>query len=168
MGVCHRACALAQDQTGLLISGLSFSDGLIPCETLEQAQDALEGQRVPILLPSRIIFDLNPIEKTWDVTSDAVAAWFAWLVHATWLVILTDVDGIYYPPNMVGSQDHLLPEVSPERVREIGVSSVDACVPALLTQARLDCVILNGWRPNRLKDWFAGRPTIGTSIRTAQ
>lgn len=77
----HRACAKAQDQTGLMLEGLSSSEKSVACEDLNAVLESLSNKKLPILMPSRIIFDIEPFERTWVITSDSMAAWFAWLVH---------------------------------------------------------------------------------------
>lgn len=160
----HQACALAQDQTGLLIADASFSRGLAACATLAACRAALDSGQVAVLLPSRLLFDLDPIEKTFDVTSDAVAAWLAWLVAARRLVVLTDVDGVF-AGGRLGSRRHLKQEISAGRLLEMGHTAIDACAAAFLEAREMDCAILNGNFPDRLRHWAEGRRVVGTMVR---
>jgi hypothetical protein len=164
---CHRACALAQDQTGMILCDPSLASGLIACESLEAMMAVLRQRKLPVLLPSRILFDLDPIEKTWDVTSDAVGAWFAWLVGAERFAIVTDVDGVY-APGKVGLASALISKISSDELTRMGPTSVDACCPSFLAAKRLDCMVLNGHHPERLERWLLGEPVTGTWIRSGQ
>src|SRR5687767_11666430 len=105
----HRACALAQDQTGLIICDSAFGRSLRPCDNLEEARNIARGGATPVLLPSRIMFAVDPFERSWEITSDAIAIWFAWLVGAPGAVILTDVDGILDPA--AGAEGRLIRKI---------------------------------------------------------
>ena len=158
-----RACALAQDQTGLLLADPGFSDSLVACETLASCRVALDLGKVAVLLPSRLLSDLDPVEPTLDVTSDAVAAWVAWLVAARRLAVLTDVDGVFAGGNL-GSKAHLIRHVSASRLSEMGHTAIDACAAAFLDAKRMDCAVLNGNIPDRLLAWAQGRSVVGTIV----
>ena len=159
----HRACALAQDQTGLLLADPSFSDSLVACTTLASCRSALGRGKAAVLLPSRLLFDLDPIEKTFDVTSDAVAAWLAWLVAARRLVVLTDVDGVFAGGNL-GSKAHLIRQIPASRLSAMGHTAIDACAAAFLEARQMDCTILNGNFPDRLIAWTEGGSAVGTIV----
>ena len=160
----HRAGALAQDQTGLLLADPSFSDGLAACKTLGSCRAALDRGQVAVLLPSRLLFDLDPIERTFDATSDAVAAWVAWLVAARRLVVLTDVDGVF-ASGKLGSKAHLIRQIPAKRLSAMGHTAIDACAAAFLEAKRMDCTILNGNFPDRLLGWAEGGSVVGTVVR---
>lgn len=159
----HRACARAQDQTGLMICDPAFGNALTPCETLEEARAALDGGRVAVILPSRIIADLDPFERTWEITSDAMAAWFAWLIGADRLVILTNVDGVY-PPGHPTFSGPPLREVRASDLESWGLTSVDACVPPFIRRHGIETWVLHGGFPERLAELLNSVPTIGTRI----
>lgn len=159
----HRACALAQDQTGLIISDAAFAQGLVPCETLGECRGALARGEAPVLLPSRLLFDLDPVERTWDVTSDAVAAWIAWLLGAERVAILTDVDGVYRKGN-VGDPAHLLAEIDFATLKSMGHTSLDACAADFLAAHQIEAAVLNGMHPERVVAWCTRLPTTGTVI----
>lgn len=159
----HRACALAQDQTGLILCDPGFSDQLVPCDTITGCIAALDAGKVAVLLPSRIILDLDPVEKTWDITSDAVAAWVAWLVHASRLSILTDVDGIYADGH-VGEANHLIRRIGYQGLLAMGHTSIDKCAAAFIARHGIEGSVLNGAFPDRLGEWLNDRQVCGTCI----
>ena len=164
--ICHRACALAQDQTGLVISDESFSDALRTCDNFEDLRRVLDSERVAVLLPSRILFALDPIERTWDVTSDAVAAWVAWLLSARSFAIATDVDGVF-SSGRIGSEEHLLPKISARDLVAMGHTAVDRCAAEFLLGRSMDCFVFNGKDPERLGRWLTGEPARGTHVTRA-
>ncbi|NER48175.1 MAG: aspartate kinase [Symploca sp. SIO1A3] len=164
----HRACARAQDQTGLMISDPCFSNGLRAIETLEEMRHTLDEGIIPVLLPSRLIFDIDPFERTWEITSDAMAVWFAWLVRCNLTLILTNVDGVYRD-GKVDSEAHFLPEVTASELAQMGHTAVDACTPAFLVEHGLDCWILNGKYPDRITQLLVdGIKPVGTFVKGGQ
>ena len=159
----HRACARAQDQTGLMISDPCFSCSLEPAETLEEARRILDRGRVAVLLPSRLIALLDPFERTWDITSDAMSVWLAWLVSARLAIILTDVDGIFAPGH-INDSEHLIPAITASELAQLGQTSVDACTAPFLNERYVESWVLNGRHPERMLAVLGGNQTIGTHI----
>ncbi|WP_018099376.1 hypothetical protein [Sinorhizobium meliloti] len=164
----HHACALAQDQTGYMLADPAFSSGLVTCSTLGECRTALSLDKIPVLLPSRILFAVDPVEWSWEVTSDSVAAWVAWLTDTPRLAILTDVDGVYRNAS-INEASSLISEIDANDLAELGHTSVDACAAHFIARRGLSGVVLNGAHPSRLRDWIEGRHFLGTRImRTAQ
>jgi aspartokinase-like uncharacterized kinase len=165
METAHRACALAQDQTGLMLCGASLAESLEPCDTLDAAIDATLAGRSPVILPSALLLAAGPIERTWDVTSDSVAGWFAWLTNTPRLAILTNVDGVYRPGH-VGEPASLLQSVRAADLAAMGHTAVDVCLPGWIAAGRVgECAVINGWHSERLRQWINGEAMIGTIIR---
>jgi aspartokinase-like uncharacterized kinase len=159
----HRACARAQDQTGLMIADPVFSRALSACETLTEARAVATSGRIPVLLPSKIIFDIDPFEMSWDITSDGVALWFAWLIGAPLTAVLTNVDGIYEPGSDF-SVSTPVKSISATRLREWGDTAVDKCVPAFAASKGLRVWVGHGGYADRLPAALTGRATIGSFI----
>jgi 5-(aminomethyl)-3-furanmethanol phosphate kinase len=159
----HRACARAQDQTGLIICDPAFSRVLSACETLEEARSIAATGRIPVLLPSKLIFDIDPFEKTWDITSDGVALWFAWLLNAPLTAVLTNVDGIFEPGADFASTAPVS-SISATRLRDWGDTAVDKCVPEFAAYRKLRTWVGHGGYSDRLPAALTGRKTIGTFI----
>jgi aspartokinase-like uncharacterized kinase len=159
----HRACALAQDQTGLILCDAAFSRSFEACKTMGEVVTALDANRVSVILPSVFIFLLNFIEESWDITSDGIAAWFAWLLKAKRFAILTDVDGIF-ESGKIDRPGSLLPEITSADLVKLGHTSVDVCTPHLLGECKMKCQVLNGLRWTWIKGWLEGRKVRGTVI----
>lgn len=163
ISTCHYACALAQDQTGLMLADSVFSTRAATCYTLADALAILNERRLPVVLPSRILFSLEPVERTWSVTSDAVAAWFAWVLGARHFVVLTNVDGIFKNGD-IGIAEKLIPRISADEAVKLGHTSLDAVTPGFLARKKMNCWILNGGMPDRLTTLLDGGTPIGTFI----
>jgi 5-(aminomethyl)-3-furanmethanol phosphate kinase len=159
----HYACARAQDQTGLMICDPVFGASLRACQTLEEVQKVLREKQVPVLLPSKVIFDIDPFERTWEITSDAMAAWFSWLVSAPIVVILTNVDGIY-PPSSLDYNGSPISEITASELVELGHTAVDACTAPFLKFHNIEGWVINGCYPERLYKALSGEEVIGTHI----
>lgn len=159
----HYACARAQDQTGLMISDANFESNLIACEDMYQALKAMDHNKVAVMLPSKIIFAIEPFKRTWDITSDSMALWFSWLVHCDQTIILTNVDGIYSEGN-IGDPNYLHDEVRPSELAEMGHTAVDQCAANFIEKYDIDCWVLNGGSPDRIIECVNNGATIGTKI----
>ncbi|MBS7618318.1 amino acid kinase [Candidatus Bathyarchaeota archaeon] len=90
--ITHKMAILAMDQYGLMISSLipnSFTT-----YSLRESCRA-KGGKLPVLLPSRLMFFMNPLENSWRITSDSIAAFIAAKARAQNLILAKDVDGIF-------------------------------------------------------------------------
>lgn len=159
----HRACARAQDQTGLVICDVAYSSKLVACETLREARHIQQQGAIPVLLPSRLIFTVDPFEMTWDITSDGMAVWLAWLVGAPITAVLTNVDGIY-PPGSDFTVGEPVRSIDATSLLAWGHTSVDKCVPAFLSTRGGRAWVGHGGYEERLARALSGEPTVGTYI----
>ena len=159
----HRACARAQDQTGLMICDPAFGNLLAPCETLEKARTLSSERKIPVLLPSRILFAVDPVEKTWEITSDGIAIWFAWLTSTPLMAVLTDVDGIFQPASSF-ADSQALRAIRAIDLESWGATSVDRCVPIFARRRGIRVWVGHGGHPDRLSRALCGQETTGTFI----
>lgn len=159
----HHACALAQDQTGYLLADTAFSSKLVPSASLGECRNLARVGKIPVLLPSRLLFAADPVEWSWDVTSDAVAAWVAWLTGAPRLVILTDVDGVYRG-GATEDPAALIEQIAAQDLLLLGHTSIDARAVQFMAQKRLPGVVINARHSSRLSDWLEGRRVKATNI----
>lgn len=159
----HRACARAQDQTGLVICDPAFSSKLVACETLTEVRRVQQGGLVPVLLPSNLIFAADPFEMSWEITSDGMAVWLAWLVGAPITAILTNVDGVFEPGSDFRSSSPV-PSIEAAALYEWGQTSVDRCVPAFLQAKGGRAWVGHGGYEDRLVKALLGEPVVGTFI----
>jgi aspartokinase-like uncharacterized kinase len=160
----HKMAILGMNQFGLLLSQVMPNS----CTTyaVGDAKRLSEGKTVPIFLPSRLMFRENPLEASWDVTSDAIAAYIASQLNAHKLILATNVDGIFEsdPKKQVDAQ--LIPKLSASELLAFAQrTSVDKFLPKLLLKTHLECYVVNGFYPERIAAILAGRNTVYTLIK---
>jgi aspartokinase-like uncharacterized kinase len=155
----HHLCARAQDQTGLFFysqcNNAEFFEDFIDIENI------FLKRKLAIMLPMKQIINLNVFEMTWDITSDTMSAYFAYLLGAKNFVILTNVDGLYED---ISKPDTLIREISATNLIKYGHSVVDACLAPFLLNKGMDCVILNGNNKDNIENFFNNRQYNGTFI----
>lgn len=156
----HHLCARAQDQTGLILASLGPNAGVftVPLE----ARPLLDAGRLAVMLPMRLIVDLDVFEQSWEITSDTMAAWFAALFEAERFAILTDVDGVRPPGEPAGPP---VPVVAASELVGWGATCVDACLAPFLLRTGMEAHVLNGLEPDTVARWVATGEGAGTVIR---
>jgi aspartokinase-like uncharacterized kinase len=160
--VSHKMAILAIDQYGLLLSDVA-PDSYVS-NSLEKISNSVIGM-LPIFLPSTFMFREDPLEHSWDVTSDSIAAYVAGLLHAEKLVLVTDVDGIFSDDPKKNSDATLIEKVPAKKLSSWNLrTSVDKTLPKILLQSQLDCYVVNGRYPERTKQILKNEKTICTHI----
>jgi aspartokinase-like uncharacterized kinase len=162
-GISHRMAILGMDQFGLLLSQI------IPdsCATylLNDAKQLSEIRVVPIFLPSRLMFKEDPLENSWDVTSDSIAAYVAGRLRVAKVLLVTDVDGIFTKDPKKHSGATLIEQLSAEDLLKLNKrTSVDRYLPKLLLESQIDCYVVNGKHPERIEAILAGQQATCTLI----
>ena len=158
----HKMAVLAMDQYGLLLSDITPKSYV--SHSLKEVSNSAKGT-LPILLPSKLMFREDPLEHSWDVTSDTIAAYVAQLLDAEKLVLVTDVDGIFSEDPKKTLDAKLIEELSAEEL--LGWNrrtSVDKALPKTLLQAKLDCYVVNGGYPERVKLILENKKTVCTHV----
>ena len=163
--VAHRMAILAMDQFGLLLPCIiPYSCAF---HRLENAKKLLENRNSPIFLPSKLMFEENPLENSWDVTSDSIAAHVASRVSAKKLVLVTDVDGIFTSDPKNDSSATLIKNLSVEQLLALNRrTSVDRYLPKLLLDVHFDCYVVNGLFPERVEAVLEDLRTICTLVNS--
>jgi len=127
----------------------------------------LENRNSPIFLPSKLMFEENPLENSWDVTSDSIAAYVASRVSAKKLVLVTDVDGIFTSDPKNDSSATLIKNLSVEQLLALNRrTSVDRYLPKLLLDVHFDCYVVNGLFPERVEAVLEDLRTICTLVNS--
>ncbi|MCL4436241.1 MAG: hypothetical protein M1503_10680 [Thaumarchaeota archaeon] len=142
----HRMAVSAMDQYGILLQSI-LGDSSQAIEYFSEAKACFEEGQIAVLLASQVMRADRSLPKTWDVTSDSIAAYVARKVDAEMLVLVKSVDGLFKR----GSK-RLLNRV-PVSVLASGVEPgcVDAYLPDLLASSgRFRCFIVNGRYPDRV------------------
>ncbi|MEQ1599386.1 MAG: uridylate kinase [Methylotenera sp.] len=82
----HRLAVLAMDQFGLLLANMN--PGLAIARTECEIDERTWQHRAIVWLPSTMVLADDSIPKSWDVTSDSIAAWLAEKLNAKYLILL--------------------------------------------------------------------------------
>jgi len=82
----HRLAVLAMDQYGLLLANMNPQ--LAIARTEMEIDERTWQHRCIVWLPSQMVLADDTIPKSWDVTSDSIAAWLAQKVNAQQLVLV--------------------------------------------------------------------------------
>ena len=88
--VAHTMAVGAMDQFGHMLCGIHLRS--IPCWTLQQIEQARAGDRLPVWLPGHVMSSERQLPRSWDVTSDTIAAWLANALGAVGLVLVKSCD----------------------------------------------------------------------------
>ncbi len=160
----HRMAILGMDQYGMLLSDLI--PGSIMINKLEEIEYYFDLNKLPIFLPSQLLLREDPLENSWDLTSDSIAVYIADRLQVTKVLLVTDVDGIYNGDPKKFSEAKLINNLS---VNELFAknkrTSVDKALPKLLLKTPIDCFVVNGLFPERIKLILDGQDSIYTLIK---
>ena len=160
--VAHKMAILAMDQYGFFLSDMPPNS--IPCYTLKGVNNSTEG-KVLIFLPSQLMFHEDPLEHSWDVTSDTISAYIAGLLDAKKLILVTDVDGIFSEDPKTSPNNKLIEELAAEELQSWNKrTSVDKILPKTISQSNMDCYVVNGRYPERIKLILENKKTVCTHI----
>lgn len=161
--IAHRMALLAMDQYGLMLTDLL--KGSCSVNKLDNLFSTLDLGKLPVFLPSTFMFEEDPLENTWDVTSDSIAVYIAWRLRSQRTILITDVDGIYPQDPKFSPNSKLIKKVAAQdMLTSNGRTSVDAYLPKLLLQLKTDCLVVNGFYPSRVEALLAGQETVCTEI----
>lgn len=155
----HRMAVLAMDQYGFLLQSLLRGSSRLIYD-LGDAPTCFEENKIALLLASRMMSDDDSLPKSWDVTSDSIAAYVAGHIGAESLILVKAVDGLIE----LGS-DRLLRRVSVESLAS-GVESgcIDGYIPNLLKSSRIRCFVVNGRFPDRVEAILRGEEGVCTEV----
>lgn len=157
----HWMAVLAMDQFGCLLSDLIPRSE--PARDADAAHQIALSGRVPVLMPFDLLRRTDPLPHGWMVTSDSISAWVAQLVRAPKLVLLKSVDGLSDCLGR-GVRDGGLPGlVTLEQLARW--EGVDPYLATILAVGSLDLWIINGDKPDRLKELLAKGTTLGTRLQ---
>lgn len=115
------------------------------------------NEKVSILLPYKLLKDVDELPHSWDVTSDTIAAWVAQRMNAS-LIKATDVDGIF-------NDEKMIKEMTLRELERMGETCADRMLPTMLIKYGMECVIVNGDHPERVVAAINGKKVIGTYIK---
>lgn len=159
----HQMAILGMDQYGYVLSNLIFEANIV--RKIDEVQKKLDLGKIPVFLPSDLFLNRDPLENSWDVTSDSIAVYIAGQLGICKVVLLTDVDGVYTSDPKQHPDAKLIEKISAkELLTHVERSSVDKFLPKLLMQTQMECYVVNGLFPERLEAILENRKTICTLI----
>jgi 5-(aminomethyl)-3-furanmethanol phosphate kinase len=162
-GVSHKMAILGMDQYGLLLSDLIPNSVVL--SKLEEIEYAFELGWVPIFLPSNLLLKDDKLEKSWNVTSDAIALYIARKLETPKVLLVTDVDGIFTHDPKTYSDARFIERLSADELLAMNKrTSVDETLPKLLLKSHIACVVVNGLFPERVKAILDDETTVCTLI----
>jgi aspartokinase-like uncharacterized kinase len=154
---------LGMDQYGLMLLELiPNSKGIAD---LAEVANVHDSGKVPVFLPSKHLCSEDPLENTWDVTSDSIALYIANRLQANKVLLIKDVDGILTSDPRKEKAARLIDKITASDLLAIEqLTSVDKASPKLLLQWKIDCFVVNGLFPERIEAILEGREDIYTKI----
>ena len=159
----HKMAILGMDQYALLLSDITPGSRLV--RTVKEIEESSKIRTAQILVPSRLMSEENPLENSWDVTSDSIAAHVANRLGAAKLILVTNVDGVFTKDPQEHSDAKLIKKITPnELLAGSQRTSVDRFLPKLLLEYNLHCYVVNGKHPERIRSILAGKKTVCTEI----
>ena len=157
----HRMAILAMDQYGHLLGDL-IPDAELVIDLKAVLRVATSG-RVPILLPSSLMNQLDPLPHSWQVTSDSIAAWVAGKMEASYLILIKDVNGLFDSDPGTAASEEPLAQIELAKLTHLA-GGVDQYLATVLAQNEVETWVINGRNPDRLVELFEKGQTLGTCI----
>ncbi len=161
--VSHKMAILGMDQYGLLLVDLIPNS--VAVNKLEEIEYFLDMGKLPVFLPSSLMLKENPLENSWDVTSDSIAMYIASRLNVSRVLFVTDVDGIYSDDPKKHPEAKLIAHVTAQELLDLNIrTSVDKTLPKLHLGSPVDCFVVNGLFPERVKAVLENKITVCTVI----
>lgn len=185
----HWMAILAMDQYAHLLASLASKTQLV--KQLEDAEKAIDEGQLPILLSYDLLRSDKTLSRSWDVTSDSIAAWVAGKARANQLILLKSLDGLTgriknaFPSSLSGSpskennmarrpfceeeaktvstENHLLRSADLATLQSSDL--VDSCFCRIVASFQLEMWIVNGQFPERVDALLSTGETYGTQIK---
>ena len=159
----HRMAILGMDQYGLMLLDLCPNSQLIT--NLKSLGESSQIGKLHVLLPSAFVYHESALESSWDLTSDSIAAFIAWKLHVTRLILVTDVDGVFDCDPKKFPEAKLIRRLpAAELLRTNERTAVDRFLPKLLLKTAIDCFVVNGFYPERIEAILNETDTVCTVI----
>ena len=152
----HWMAILAMDQFGWALSEL------IPGAVRPVGPRAGAAGVVPVLLPSALLAERDPLPGSWAVTADSIAAWVAGAAGAGRLVLVKPVAGLHaaWPPDGPPIARMTAAELEARRP-----GGVDDHLPVALRDAGVaETWVIDGRAPRRLTELLDDGRTTGTLV----
>jgi aspartokinase-like uncharacterized kinase len=133
--IAHAMAIAAMEQFGRMLCGIEL--GSIPCSSVRQIEQVWSDGRLPVWMPGRLMAQDQQLPRTWDVTSDTIAAWLAHLLRAG-LVLVKSCD---------------LPDEAGDPATLASSGIVDAALPDFLSRTSVPLQVVHKDRWNQLAEF---------------
>ena len=154
----HWMAISAMDQSGYLLA--DRLPGVRTVYDIDSANNLAADGVSSVLIPSAMLRQHDPLPHSWDVTSDALAAWLAGFAGVSRLILLKDVPGVYEADAPI-SPPPLLAETTGKQLARFDI--VDPFFVKSLPD-RIECWIIDGREPQRLAELLETGATTGTRV----
>jgi len=161
----HHMAILGMEQYGLLLADLMKPNNQI-IDSIEEIEK-VNTELITVFLPSKFITleKEEELPKSWEVTSDSIAAYIAKRLEATKLLLIKDVDGVFTDDPKKNMQAKLFEHLTSEKLVEMqNKTCVDTYFPKLFKQLKINCHIINGFYPDRVEAVLNKQKTLNTTI----
>lgn len=163
-GVSHRMAILGMDQYGFLLSDLITSS--VAVSKFDKIKNFLDLGKFPVFLPSHLMIKEDPLENSWNVTSDTIAVYLALQLEVGTVLLVKDVDGVYPNDPKNHPDANLIKNLSAAQLLAMDKpTSVDKALPKLLLNTSIECFVVNGLFPERVEAVLEGRDAVCTLIK---
>jgi len=136
----HWMAIKAMEVYGAFISS-QFGDLVIEVEDVNDAIGS--GNRVPLLMPYRLLRRFDELPHSWDVSSDSIAVYAAYKFNLDIVILTKPVDGVIL-------NGQLIRELTSTEAMNMRIQVVDKYVPILARMYRVPVVIFNFNKPQVL------------------
>jgi 5-(aminomethyl)-3-furanmethanol phosphate kinase len=82
----HRMALMAMEQFGIALA--AHSDAFTLAASCGELDSALRNGKIPVWLPAAMVLGAPDVPASWEVTSDSLAAWLAWVYGARRLLLI--------------------------------------------------------------------------------
>ena len=86
----HRMALNAMGQLGIALA--AHSDAFRLAASRDELDSALSAGEIPVWLPEKMVLGASDVPACWEVTSDSLAAWLAWIFGARRLLLIKASD----------------------------------------------------------------------------
>lgn len=138
-----------------ILTACKLKKGVL-CDTISDAESYLLDNKIPVLLPFKIISKINILPESWYITSDSIAVFLGYLLKADIVVLAKAVDGIYL-------KGELVKKINANRVKGLG-GYVDNYVLDLVRKYKVKVAVMNGFKPEMLDHIVKLKPNTYTLI----
>ena len=143
----HCEALTAMEQFGLSLCGMV--ENLVPAETESEIQNILAQERVAVWMASKLALADKSIPKSWDVTSDSLAAWLATRLNAQALILVKSVSLPFL-------------SISPSKLSEMGV--VDKAFPNFVDCSRYQVRTLHVGQSDLMREALRSNELVGVNV----